>query len=238
MQVCPQQMQAEGTYRDLVVPLNNRTVYQRNKHCLLWIKKTVKRKTRQVCNDTVPCVFCWISDRFFMTKKLMSQLGPSVSWFNLWEQISADPHPQTTLSVSHIKKKKKSPWKASWESEIFAPEFYNFDKPHFVNARNKTHFHDILPLIWGETRECPQHLCGLTAKQGGVVASASTLANDGKSKVAKSFLKQARFHHAVVGIREHEPCISNTDTTTHALRRVSADLPFFPASLFLKWGGM
>lgn len=85
MQVCPQQMQAEGTYRDLLVPLNNRTVYRRNKHCLLWIKRTVKRRTRQVCNDTVPCVFFAETDsanlRLFYDKKkkLMSQLGLSVS---------------------------------------------------------------------------------------------------------------------------------------------------------------
>lgn len=26
MQICPQQKQTEGTYRDLLVPLNNRTV--------------------------------------------------------------------------------------------------------------------------------------------------------------------------------------------------------------------
>lgn len=51
---CPQRKQIEGTYRDLLVPLNNRTVYQRNKHFLLWNKKTAKREKRQVCNDTVP----------------------------------------------------------------------------------------------------------------------------------------------------------------------------------------
>lgn len=39
---CPQRKQTEGTYRDLLVPLNNRTVYQRNKNFLLWNKKTVK----------------------------------------------------------------------------------------------------------------------------------------------------------------------------------------------------
>lgn len=51
---CPQRKQTEGTYRDLLVPLNNRTVYQRNKHFLRWNKKTAKREKRQVCNDTVP----------------------------------------------------------------------------------------------------------------------------------------------------------------------------------------
>lgn len=49
---CPQRKQTEGTYRDLLVPLNNRTVYQRNKHFLRWNKKTAKREKRQVCNDT------------------------------------------------------------------------------------------------------------------------------------------------------------------------------------------
>lgn len=86
---CPQQMQAEGTYRDLLVPLNNRTVYRRNKHCLLWIKKTVKWKTCQVRNYTVSCVlFCFFAELanhwyFYDKKKLMSELSLSVSWFNL-----------------------------------------------------------------------------------------------------------------------------------------------------------
>lgn len=49
---CPQRKQTEGTYRGLLVPLNNRTVYQWNKHFLLWNKKTTKREKRQLCHDT------------------------------------------------------------------------------------------------------------------------------------------------------------------------------------------
>lgn len=104
---CPQQKQTEGTYRNLLVPLNNRTVYQRNNHFLLWNKKTVQReKTSSVQwhRSMIPNVALFLSFNvsFWLTMPGMTY----VDLRPLAEQICTEGNYNNIYKKNKINKKK------------------------------------------------------------------------------------------------------------------------------------